>query len=168
MLSSAERGSLLGLIFIGVIACLVGELYAPALALVLLILLILVPCLVFVWLKKFYLSSECTYSFWTLWFQGICYFIFASLIMSVGIYIFFKLAAPNFFSDLINYLVQEAPKSGDPMAMQQVESINELIAQNGMPRTIDFALSFGWLSVFSGIILTLILVPVIKLMYRNN
>lgn len=159
---SAKKGTFMGLYFIVLMGMMFAMPYYGLLFLPVLAMIIYVPFYVYKWFKSLNINSSGTIPASVLWSHGVLMFFCGSLIMAIGIYIFFRFLSPDYIVNLMDYYEQMAQEANNREAMLQVGEMRQLVAQVGLPRAIDMAFSFSSLSVLSGAVLSLILSIIVK------
>ncbi len=138
----------------------------PMFGLLALVLMVGGPVMHYVLLCKAYSENGCSANFSALWVLGITEFVGASLICALFTYGYLALFDPDFFYRTIETMAEmlkSQPASHDTYKMLRVAIDGGLV-----PSNIEYCVQMMMLTIFSGSILTLILIPFVKIRYRSR
>ncbi len=138
----------------------------PMFGLLALLLMAGVPVMHYVLLGKAYSANGCNANFSALWVLGITEFVGASLICALFTYGYLSLFDPDFFYrtiEMMAEMLKSQPASQDSYKMLRVAIDGGLV-----PSNIEYCVQMMMLTIFSGSVLTLILIPFVKLRYRHR
>mgnify|MGYP002520972862 CR=1 FL=1 len=130
---------------------------------------LLIPFVVYRWLKKRYVADDGLTSFSNLWMTGILIFMCGSLIACGVSWAVIELLRPNYFYEQAQLLINQYEATPELFAdgMQDVVSTLRLVIEkHGAPRSIDLALTGFWFSSFVGSLLSALLSAIVKLTGR--
>lgn len=137
----------------------------PMLGLLGLLLMVGFPVMHYVLLCKAYSAHGCTASFSALWVMGITEFVGASLICALLTYGYLTVFDPDFFYrtlETMAEMLKSQPGSQDTYKMLRVAMDGGLV-----PSNIEYCVQMMMLTIFVGSIMTLIMIPFVKLRYRH-
>lgn len=138
----------------------------PMFGLLALVLMVGGPLMHYVLLCKAYSANGCSANFSALWVLGITEFVGASLICALFTYGYLTIFDPDFFYRTIETMAEilkSQPASQDTYKMLRVAIDGGLV-----PSNIEYCVQMMMLTIFSGSILTLILIPFVKIRYRRQ
>ncbi len=160
----ASDGALLGLLFTAVFFCSVYSDRLPFLAVIALLMIVAVPFAAYRFMRRSYLRAGFRMAFATVWLQGILLFIFAALATTVGVYLFFRFIESDYVSCLFdNYLAMSERHAIDGAFTDTIRRMREV---KFIPRPVDMVMSTLWAISFFGSMLSLLLVPFVRLRGR--
>lgn len=122
-----------------------------------------IPVLAYMQLRRGYRQHPANRQFATVWMHGITIFVCAGLILGVVQYAYTRFLVPNFIPDMMHN-VAEAYKSMPGAKYQHFGSVlQNMIDQKLVPSSISLAFSMIWTVSFAGSLLSLLLTIIIKL-----
>lgn len=161
----AEYGLYMGLYLTAISLCFMLSLYSMELSVAVYPLLIAVPVLLWVMMRRLYAKNAIFRLNSALWMFGICVFFFGSLICGGITVAFMHFVEPQFFSKYATMSMEFLQNS--PLASQytqEIELLGQAVEKQELPSPIDFVISMMWTTVFFGSLTSMILSPLVRLM----
>lgn len=159
----ATDGLTLGCVFLALFYSSVYGVGSLTLSFLSLALFFSVPFVAYRMLRRSYLDAPFHLAFSAVWLEGIITFICGALLLSVGVFVFFKWLDPDYIKNLFaQYL---ALADANDMQTPLTDTIRSMMKVNFIPKPVDMVMSSLWGVAFSGSILCLILTPIAR---RNH
>lgn len=127
---------------------------------------LLIPYVVYRWLRKRYGADEGRTSFSNLWMTGIVIFLCGALIACGVSWAVIEYLRPTYFYDQAQLLIKQydsAPEAFAEGMQEVVDMLHLIIEKKAAPRSIDLALTGFWLCSFGGSLLSALTAALIKL-----
>lgn len=127
---------------------------------------LVIPFLIYRWLKKRYNAEGGKSSFSNLWMMGILIFMGGSLIASGVSYAVIEFLRPNYFYEQAQHLITQYELAPEQFAgnMEEVISLLRLVIEkHAAPRSVELALTGFWACSFAGSLLSALIAALIKL-----
>lgn len=135
-----------------------------------LIMMIGVPFLLFVFLRKMFIEEMGTSKFSALWMYGILLFLFGSLIAGLVTYIYLQYINPTYMYDTLVQTLNLLKSSPIPDAKDMINIIQTFIDKKLIPSPIEVVMQMIWLTTLTGSFLSIIvsgIVHMIKIKTTN-
>lgn len=130
-----------------------------------LIMMMAVPVVVYFFLRRGYFAEERRSRFSAMWLHGICIFFFGSLLMALTSYIYMRLVHPGYIPEVVEILRQAYTSIGSKDAMEAAHMVEKIQQQHLYPTAAEIAVTFIWLDVFTGSLLSMLLSLIIRAVY---
>lgn len=158
---AAEDGLVLG-VFISIlaIAMLLTARYGW-LALICVAMIIALPFLVYRMMKQ-PLTKGLNPGFSAIWMHGISIFIFGSLIMGLAVYLYLRVADPDYIMRTVRLAIQALRQLGGDDNIETAKKLAYMYDHHLMPTAIQMAFTAMWFAAFSGSLLSLILTYIVR------
>lgn len=163
----AQDGIFMGLYMIVIFLMAAYQIYVPLLNVIFLALALGVPFIAYFMMRRDFLKIPQMRFFSAVWMHGISIFLFGSLILSIGVFVFLKWIEPYYFSNLIDQAIASARMLSTPDTEQLAEQLTKVKNSGLMPGAGEFAFDIIWSVVFSGSILTMFLTWILRLRYKK-
>ena len=141
----SDRNSLLGIIAMPMLVC--------------------VPAIHFSLLRSAYRKYGLDASFSALWMLGITIFVGASMICALATYCYLDFADPDFFYRTATAMMEIM--KGRPEMAETYKTFKVMVDGGLLPSNIEFCIQMMMLTIFSGSLLTIVLIPLVKLRFRG-
>lgn len=122
-----------------------------------------VPCMVFVWLRRTYTDCYGMATFSALWMQGILTFGAGSLIATTAAYIYVRWIQPDFNLELVRMLASGLADHPSAEVQQMGIDCRTILDRKLLPAPAVFALFGLWTGMFTGSILSMLLAVAARL-----
>ena len=136
----------------------------PSISLVAWPMILLVPVVHWLLLYIVYARYKGGATFSQIWMTGITEFFGASLICALITYAYLQYCDPDFFYRIVTSLAKTL--EGDPQMSELSKSLKIVIDGGLVPTNIEYCGQMMMFTVFSGSVLTIVLIPLVKLRYR--
>lgn len=160
---AATDGAWLGLWFTVLFLLSIVSMRIQMLNIVVMAMALLVPFVVFRFLRRTYVDSHGLMTYSALWLQGILTFAAGSLIFCAVSYIFMRWIYPEFIIDTlkmgIDFYSNEPTGAGHELA----DSFQLLIDQRQVPTSLNIAMSWLWLGLCSGSVVSMLLAALARI-----
>jgi hypothetical protein len=163
----ADDGLKLGIIMIVQFVTAAYSLKIAMLGFVALALTIAVPFIVYHMIKRDYLRYPNMQFFSALWMHGIAIFIFGSILLAAGMYVFLRFIEPDFIIDNLHTAIAVYRSLGVDEATQMADAMQMIIDKHLVPTAISFAMTSIWSVVFSGSMLSLFLALLVRVFNKK-
>lgn len=152
----ADAGAWMGLCLVALFGCMVASMHvalfsAPALAL-----MVLVPVLTYLFLRRTHVAAHGMTVFSALWMQGIVMFACASLIFGAIAFVYLRYVNPGFVAMVFEYLADFYRQTGDEGAGALADELQTVIDKNAYPRPAVIVIGEMWSVMFSGSLLSMV------------
>lgn len=166
----AEDGTLLGVYLSVMMACSIAAPSVPLLGLLSTLMMVAVPAVDYVMLRRYYVQERAMVPVSSLWMQGIIAFSCAALITFALTFIYMRWINPSYLTDTIESAIAVLTASGDAEMKAMASQITTSIEQGGNPITpITYCFTMIWATVFSGSILSLVMALIVRAIpYREK
>lgn len=164
----ADDGWRMGLLMSAIFLAAAYSAQVPLLGLLSLLLMIAVPVVAYLWLRRDWLKWPRMRFFSAAWMQGICLFFFGSLILALVMFVFMKYIQPDFIDDSVHMAIDAYRTLGSPEALQMADLLQQMTDKHLLPSAISLSVSMIWSVTFTGSILSMVLTFIIKLTTRNK
>lgn len=131
-----------------------------------LILVLGVPVIIYIFLRRGYIADGRRSQFSAMWLHGICIFFFGSLLMALTAYIYLRVINPAFISHTFEILRAAYTELGTESALIIAKTIEEIQTQHLYPTAVEIAVQIIWLAVFSGSLLSMFEALIIRAIGR--
>lgn len=126
------------------------------------IMMLCIPVVAYVMLRKGYRESKGTSTFSAIWLHGILIFLCGSLIMAMVIYIYLTYVNPSFLRNTLSSLIETYNGIDDPNVTQITDILTTIQTQNLLPTPIQYAFTMIWTCGFFGSLLSMILALIVR------
>ncbi|MBO5053218.1 MAG: DUF4199 domain-containing protein [Muribaculaceae bacterium] len=157
---AAENGLVLGAYFSVLAIMGLMVIYYPVLSWVVLLMMLCVPFIVFRYMRRAAVSANGTARYADTALHGISMVIFATLIMSMVVYIYLKFINPDYIFNTVNGMIVALKDSGRQEDLEIAEQLGRVVEAHALPSAIKMVIPLAVLTVISGFILSLILAPI--------
>lgn len=120
-----------------------------------------VPAIIFIFLRKMYVSEFGLSRFSALWMLGILIFIFGSLICGMATYIYLQYIEPNYIYSTMQKALELAQSNPDKNS-DVANILQEAIKQKMIPSPIQVVMQMIWFTALTGSILSAILSSIVR------
>lgn len=96
---------------------------------------------------------------------GITIFVGASMICALATYCYLDFADPDFFYRTATAMMEIM--KGRPEMAETYKSFKVMVDGGLLPSNIEFCIQMMMLTIFSGSLLTIVLIPLVKLRFRG-
>jgi hypothetical protein len=134
----------------------------PMLAIIGLVLMVGVPVLVFRMLAVSFRSTDCKATFSELWLEGISTFFFGTLIVSFVAVVFMMWLQPDWLVGQMSAAIEQGKASGMPQLEEMADILQRALDQHLLPTPIQLVLDMGWMILFSGSLLSMVLSAIVR------
>lgn len=159
---AAYSGGVLGLYLTVLFAVNAYTQSFPLLALVGLALMACVPVMVYMRLSRSYIAGGRRATFSELWLEGIVTFFFATLIVSLASVVFMTWIQPDWFIGQLRMAVEQGEASQLPQLQEMAGVLKAAMVQRVLPTPMQMALDMGWLILFTGSILSMVVAAIVR------
>ncbi len=132
------------------------------------VLILGVPVLAYILLRRAYLQEGPTYQYSAIWMQGITMFICGCLILGLIAYIFFRFIRPTFIAELVETVANVYRSLGTEEGDRLARIFQNMEQRHLLPKPIEFAFSMMWVGSFAGAMLSMLLAGLLKLTCRKK
>ncbi len=120
------------------------------------------PVVAFVLLRRAYVASRCSSRLSAIWMHGIVIFLCGSLLMGLVSYFYMRVMNPDFIVDLFDRVAQFYISLGTPETKHIGTTLERLITEKMLPTPISFAFTLIWLGSFFGAMISLIIACILR------
>ncbi len=161
-LRGAENGIVLGLYFcVMFIAMVAGEKFVLP-RLLSSVMMLCVPFLIYLFLRKTYIEEKGYTIYAALWMQGIVSFAGAGIILAVLVYAYLKWGDPEFIPRQVALLIDVYGNNNAPESQKLVKILREMQHRNYYPSPRSIISQLIMLSIFTGSILSMIVALIVR------
>ncbi|MCC8117591.1 MAG: DUF4199 domain-containing protein [Bacteroidales bacterium] len=125
------------------------------------------PVVAFVLLRRAYVASRCTSRLSAIWMHGIVIFLCGSLLMGLVAYVYMRVINPDFIVNLFDQVAQIYLGMEQPEMKHIGVTLERLISEKLLPSPISFAFTLIWLGGFLGAIISLIIACILRWGFRK-
>lgn len=166
-LRGARDGIVMGLYMLVIFLVAAYQVFYPMLSLVFIVLALGVPPIAYFMMRRDFYQLPQMRFFSAVWMHGISIFLFGSLILSAGIFVFLKWVEPYYFVNLVDMAIEAYNSLGNEQMTELAHQLERIKDSGLLPSAGQFAFNIIWSVVFSGCILTMILTWVLRLRHKN-
>ncbi|MDE7427425.1 MAG: DUF4199 domain-containing protein [Muribaculaceae bacterium] len=130
------------------------------------VLILAVPVLVYVLLRRSYEADHRETSLSALCTQGIYTFLFGSLLMAMCAYLYLKFVEPQYALTRMEDVVSVGSVSDSPYLRDMAEQFRSMIDRGMIPGAKDIAMSLFWCAAFTGSVLAILVSLLIKMVAK--
>lgn len=153
----ARRGLPFGAILCAMFFAIVRSQVVPLLSLLAVVLFIAVPFVIYLWLRRTYVSERGMTTLSGLWMQGIMIFACGSMLCAAVSAAYLKWIEPEYISSIIHQAIDFYQGVGDDRADRVADMLERMVKAGAVPSGAYMAFEMMWLSIFSGSLLSLLL-----------
>lgn len=157
-LRGAENGAFMGLFLAVMFILMALSLDWPLLGPITTVMMIAVPFLVYMFLRRSYVKDLGLTKFSELWMEGIVIFACASLIMAVVMLVWMRYVEPRFLNRCLDMAIQVWDQTGNHDLVKMLEVVKE----NNALRDSDVAMETIWGGIFTGSILSMLVALLVQ------
>lgn len=128
----------------------------PLASLLFVVLAVMVPVMVYRWLRATYVSDRGFTTLSGLWMQGITMFAGGALISTTVAIGYFKWVNPHYVSDVVTQMISLYQTSSMTGAQDIAKTLQTMLDAGVLPSAQDVALEMFWLTMFGGSMLSLV------------
>ncbi len=151
----AEYGWKFGLYLSALFFAIVYSSQLPFLAYIGMFLLLLIPFVVYGFLRRCYILEGGTSSFSTLWMLGILIFIYGSLICGIVTYVWLQYVMPNYIYDSAQAFIKLYESMPEMKNSEGLKVMRMAVDQKMLPSAIEFVFNMIWFTTFFGSVLSI-------------
>lgn len=163
----AEDGLILGPVMIAAIVLVGLQSYYPWLFFAVMAVVLAVPAVVFMLLRRSFRADGCAATFSALWLEGVCAFAFGSLLMGAATYILLHWCFPDYIADQLRMLADTLAATSDPAAIEWSNTVEANIEAGNIPASTDIVMELIYLAIFTGSMLSIALALIVRKVYRR-
>lgn len=164
--SPYRRGAIYGLsfgIYLTAIFFAVSYMFDyPMLALPGFLLMIGVPVLIYIYLRRSYIEDRGMTIYSSLWMEGIAIFFFGGLLASFVAVIYMRWIEPTFVDSRIDAMIELYSQNEVARGQDAVDILMRAREQNLIPKPIDIAVESLWAIVFTGSLLSMLMALLVR------
>lgn len=159
----ADYGGVLGVYLSILFLVTAYSLKVPGFSLVAFIMMVLVPMLIYVMLRRSYVADMGKTIFSALWMEGIVAFVCGSLIAATVSMIFMRWIEPDYIERTLHSVI-EMYNSGvlGERGREVAEVLQAAIDQHRLPKPIELVVDMVWLEVFTGSMLSMLMALLVQ------
>lgn len=162
---AANDGLVLGAYLSATFVAMVGSNANFLLSALSLVMILAMPVLMYYLMRRYYLKHNCEPNFLMVWNVGMYGLGFASVLCALVTYVWLQYVQPTFIYDQAQAalaLYESLPEASD------VASVLRLTIENGLlPTPIQFAVQMIMITLFVGMIISLVLTPIARMKKRK-
>lgn len=128
--------------------------------------LISVPALHYFLLRSVYRRYGCSSSFSSMWMLGIVIFVGGSMICALATYCYLQFFDPDFFYRTASAMMEVTKDRADTADLYKMLKIS--IEGGLLPSSIDYCVQMMMLTIFTGSILSIFLIPIVRFAHRRS
>lgn len=160
----ADDGFYMGLYFTAIFALIVVSVSHPDLNIVALLLMLGVPALTFLFLRRTHVAAHGLTSFSALWMQGIVMFGCGCLIFSLLAFIYLRWVDTGFVASMVRMAIDLYSNPAVPDGQEMASTLQSLIDRHLLPTPLQLVLGWLWLGMFTGSLLSLLTAVAVRLL----
>lgn len=164
----AEFGVVMGILFLLLFFSTMYFMDNTLLSMLPTILIIAIPILLYVFLRKSYLADNCETTYPTLVITGISTFLCGGILLAAIALFFITVVDPDMIRNWIVSTAETYRNIDNPTAQDLYAQLNEIIDKQLIPQPGEFVFQLIWLSVTFGIILSTVASLLITLFIRRK
>ena len=162
----ASDGLWVGLLMGICTICMIMSANYPVLSLPGLAIFIATPFVVWVFLRRGWVTGAVPATFSAVWLHGICIFLFGALIMALIMYVTLKYLSPNWIENQTLLAVNQL--SMDTNTLEEAHVLRRIVESGQLPSAIYTAISSIWLVTFTGSMMSMIFAFILTKTARYN
>lgn len=155
----AEAGITVGVAMTATFLLMVMSSKVAWLSLVTPLLLLYIPYMVWLLLRKRWINGDISTQFSAAWLYGICTFLFGAIILALGIYIILSRMFPDWVITQMSLTASLLAEKPDTVELSR--QITELILTGRLPSAISIAMSMMWFVGFTGSLWSMLFAAII-------
>ncbi len=153
----ADYGAWFGLYLTALFFATAYSMSQPPLGLLSLVLMSGVPAVIYIMLRRSYVSDLGKTLFSSLWMEGIMIFLCGGMIASFIAVMYMRWIEPNFLDHQVTMMIDLYNSTDWERGKEFAEMLQRARDQHLIPRPIELAVDMLWLIVFSGSILSMLM-----------
>lgn len=153
----ARRGLPFGVLLCAMFLAMIWSQRVPLFSLLAVMLFIAVPFVIYLWLRRTYVSEHGMTTLSGLWMQGIMIFACGSMLCAAVSASYLRWIEPDYISSVIRQAIDFYQEVGDSRAEKVAEMLERMVKAGAVPSGAYMAFEMMWLSIFSGSLLSLLL-----------
>ena len=134
----------------------------PLLSFVVLLLVLGVPFMIYMYLRRAYVADKGFTLLSGLWMHGIMIFLCGSALSAVVQVIYLKWLNPHYISDMVKTAIDLYSQLPGENAERMTDILQKIIDNNMVPSAISIVMEMLWLSVFSGSLLSVLMALLVR------
>lgn len=158
----ADTGLYFGLYLSVLYMCMTHSVSSPMLNLLALIMMVGVPVIIYKCLRRMYVEEEGESIFSTLWMYGILIFFFGSLISATVLIVYLRWLNPGVIVEQLQTSIEILNTSGLPVGKEIATQLTQMIEQKALPSAVEIGIRTISSSVFTGMLLSMIVAAIVK------
>ncbi|MBD5226188.1 MAG: DUF4199 domain-containing protein [Bacteroidales bacterium] len=161
----ADDGAWMGLCLVALGGCMAGAMHTALLSVPAFALMAAVPVLTWFFLRRTHIAAHGMTVFSALWMQGITMFGCGALIFGLAAFVYLKWVDPDFIATVLSTAAGYYENIDDPTgnAAELADELEAIVKNHAVPSSGSVVLSWMWLIVFSGSLLSMVVAAVVKL-----
>ncbi len=159
----ADKGAVFG-VYLSVLFLLTAySLDVPGSSIGAFFMVVLVPVVIYIMLRRSYVADMGTTIFSSLWMEGIVIFFCGSLVSAVVAIVFMRWIEPDYIERTLHKII-DMYNSGIAGAQgtEVAEVLQAALDQKRIPKVIELVIDMLWLEVFSGSILSMLMALLVQ------
>ena len=166
---AAESGVPVGLYFITAATCFFLSLRIPSLEYLVFPMMLVFPAVLYLLMKRMVKTEPGYCRFSPMWLYGIYTVIFGSLICMLYATLFLMFIEPHFLLDYANAMIATLQEQPSPERFEAtVDVLRNAIDSHMLPSVTDFVTTIGWLTCFTGSMLSMVLALILTRMSKRR
>lgn len=164
----AEFGVVMGILFLMLFFSTMYFMDNALLSMLPTILIIAIPVLLYVFLRKAYLADNCETTYPTLVVTGISTFLCGGIILATVALFYITFFDPDLILNWITTTAETYRNIDNPTAQNLYAQLNEIVEKQLIPQPGEFVFQLIWLAIIFGIILSTVASLLISLFIRKK
>lgn len=161
---AAYNGLWMGIYFTILFLAMVGAMRFGLLNIVVFTMVLLVPYLVYIQLRKTHYEAHGLESFSGLWMQGILTFGCGSIIFCATSYIFLRWIYPGFMPDTLRLAIELYEEQPGDAAADLAAELRAVLDRKMYPNASTISIMWLWFGTFSGSILSMVVATIVRML----
>lgn len=161
-----EDGAVMGPLLIAVFAAMVLSLSYLWVNMVLLVLIVAVPVVCYMRLRRSLRSTDGRATFSMLWMEGIMMFLGASMFFGAASFVFLRWIQPGFVMDMLRAAYDTYSAMPGENASALADELQMIISSGVVPSAAGVASGWMWLTMFTGSVLSALVALLLKARFR--
>ncbi len=157
-----EDGAVMGPVLIAVFAAMVLSLSYLWMNILLLVLVVAVPVVSWMRLRRTFRQLDGKATFSMLWMEGIMMFLGGSMLFGAASFVFLRWIQPDFVMQMLRTAYETYSAMPGDNAEALTDELQMIINSGAMPSAASVASGWMWLTMFSGSVLSAILALIVK------
>lgn len=154
----------MGIYLIAMSATLVASVRMPATLLLMALLLMFMPVVLYLLLRRMYREEPANRSFPAVWTAGIVTTLCGTLICGIVTAAWLLLVQPDFFAQYLHSAIAMAEQSGQEAEFaRQIQMMRQALDEGMVPSPMRFVFSMMWATMFFGSILSMLCAWVLRM-----